>query len=111
MDYYRTIADFPNDSIIEAFVYSLASAMPLFFPTILFSIWVFGTGASYFAILRTSGRKRFFQSLTALSFACFILSLLFASLNSAVVEVFNGYWVGFYVLMTILSYLGLSFYK
>jgi hypothetical protein len=110
MDYYKTVADFPDQSYIMAFIYSVASAMPLFFPITLFVIWLLGGGASYFAILRSTGRKRFFHVATAFSFACFILSLLFASLNGAV-QVLSGYWVGFYALMTGLSYLGLSFYK
>lgn len=110
MDYYKTVADFPDESYIVALIYSVSSAMPLFFPILLFVIWLFGAGASYFAILRSTGRKRFFHVITAFSFASFILSLLFASLNGAV-TVMSGYWVGFYALMTGLSYLGLSFYK
>jgi len=110
MDYYKIVADFPDESYIVALIYSVASAVPLFFPITLFVIWLFGAGASYFAILRSTGRKRFFHVITAFSFASFILSLLFASLNGAVI-VMSGYWVGFYALMTGLSYLGLSFYK
>lgn len=111
MQLYKTISDFPDQSIIMAFIYSIASAAPLFFPIALFIIWISGMGASYFAILRSTGRRRFFQVATAFSFAIFTISLYFVSLNSATIEVMSGYWVAFYVLMTALSYLGLSFYK
>lgn len=113
MDMYKTIADFSNESIIMAMIYSVASAVPPFFAVALFIIWIFGSASSYFAILRLTGKKRFFHSATAFSFACFIFSLLFASMNDPTVPitVMNGYWVGFYALMTGLSYLGLSFYK
>lgn len=110
MEFYKTVADFPDESFIIALIYSISSAMPLFFPILLFVIWLFGGGASYFAILRSTGKKRFFHVTTAFSFASFILSLLFASLNGDVI-VMEGYWVAFYALMTGLSYLGLSFYK
>jgi Na+-driven multidrug efflux pump len=110
MDLYKTVADFPDNSYIMALIYSVSSATPLFFPIALFLIWLLGGGASYFAILRSTGRKRFFHVATAFSFVSFILSLLFTSLNGDVI-VMSGYWVGFYALMTGLAYLGLSFYK
>ncbi len=111
MDKYKIITDFPGESVILALIYSVASAMPPFFAISLFVIWLFGSASSYFAILRLTGKKRFFHVVTSFSFATFILSLLFASLNSSSVQVLNGYWVGFYALMTGLAYLGLSFYK
>ena len=111
MDYYKIITDFPSESVIVALIYSVASAVPPFFALSLFVIWLFGSASSYFAILRLTGKKRFFHVITGFSFGTFIISLLFASLNSSTVTVLNGYWVGFYVLMTGLSYLGLSFYK
>lgn len=110
MDYYKTIKDFPNESYIVAFIYSVASASPLFFTVFLFFLWIFGTGSSYYAILRATGKKRFFQVALSFSIACFVLSLLFISLNGEV-EVLNGYWTIFYALMSGLAYLGLSFYK
>lgn len=110
MEFFKTVADFNDVSLILALIYSLADAMPPFFSIALFIIWLFGSAASYFAILRSTGRKRFFHVTTAFSFGSFILSLLFASLNGEVI-VMSGYWVAFYILMTGLSYLGLSFYK
>jgi hypothetical protein len=111
MDMYKTITDFPDQSVIVALIYSVVSAVPPFFMIALFFVWLFGGGASYFAILRLTGRKRFFHVATGFSFGSFILSLLFASLNSSTVTVLSGYWVAFYALMTGLAYLGLSFYK
>lgn len=111
MDFYKTIADFPDASFIMAVIFSIVSAVPPFFAVALFVIWMFGSASSYFAILRFTGRKRFFHVTTAFSFAVFILSILFSSLNTAEIQVMNGYWVIFYALMTGLSYLGLSFYK
>lgn len=110
MDYYKTVSDFPSESYIKAFIYSIASATPYFFSVVLLLIWIFGSASSYFAILRSTGKKRFFHVLLAFSFVSFILSLYFISLNGDV-EVMNGYWVVFYALMSGLSYLGLSFYK
>lgn len=111
MDKLKVISDFPDESIIIALVYSVVSAMPQFFSITLFVIWLFGSASSYFAILRSTGRKRFFHVVTAFSFANVILSVLFASMNSSSVTVLNPYWIIFYVLMTGLAYLGLSFYK
>lgn len=113
MDKYKTIADFPDSSIMMALIYSVVSAVPPFFPIALFILWLFGSGASYFAILRLTGRKRFFHVITSFSFACFIFSLYLASMNDSTIPitVLSGYWVGFYALMTGLSYLGLSSYK
>lgn len=111
MNLYKTISDFPDQSILTALIYSVVSAAPLFFPIAVFFLWVLGSGASYFAILRSTGRKRIFHVTTAFSFGCFFISLLLASMNSSSIEVLSGYWVGFYALMTALSYLGLSFYK
>lgn len=111
MDKFKTIADFPDISFIMAVIYSVASASPHFFSVSLFIFWLSGSAASYFAILRLTGKKRIFHSLTALGFSNFILSLFLASMNSTAVEVLNGYWVIFYALMTVLAYLGLSFYK
>ena len=111
MDKFKIVSDFSSEPTIIALIYSVASAMPQFFSISLFVIWIFGSASSYFAILRSTGKKRFFHVITSFSFGVFILSILFASLNSSVVQVLNGYWVGFYALMTGLSYLGLSQYK
>ena len=82
-----------------------------FFSTILFFIWIFFTGASYFTILKTTGKKRFFHSLTAMSFIIFLASILIASMNEIDFVFLNGYWVGFYILMTVVSTYMLSQYK
>lgn len=111
MDKYATITTFVNDTASIAIVKSVVSAVPIFFPLFLFLFFLFGTGASYFAILKTTGKKRFWQSLTGMSFASFIVSLVIASMNEPGITVLSGYWVGFYILMTLGSWYALSQYK
>lgn len=114
MDKYKTIADFSDASTIMAMIYSVASAVPPFFAIAVFVFWIFGSASAYFAILRLTTKKRFFHVATSMSFACFVISLLLASMNNLDdygITVLNGYWVAFYILMTALSFLGLSFYK
>lgn len=111
MDYYRTIDDFSTTSKTLAFFQSIASAVPTYFPMFLFLVWIFGSASSYFVILKTTGKKRFFHSVTAMSFIMFIVALLLASMNTTEVTILNGYWVGFYILMTLFSWYGLTQYK
>jgi len=82
-----------------------------FFSTLLFFLWIFFTGASYFTILKTTGKKRFFHSLTAMSFIMFLASILIAAMNEVDFVFLNGYWVGFYILMTCVSLFMLDKYK
>jgi len=110
MEKFTTIADL-NTTGGLAMIQSLALATPSFFPMMLFIIWIFGTASSYFAILKTTGKKRFWQSFTAMSFATFILSLPLASLNTPLITVLNGYWIGFFILAVLFSWYGLSQYK
>jgi len=111
MEYYRVISDFDTTSSTLAFFQAIASAVPPLFSVILFVFWLLGTATSYFVILKTTGKKRFFQTLTAMSFVMFLASLLMASLNTVDVVVLNGYWIIFYIMMTGLSWLGLRQYK
>jgi|SRR5690606_20558764 len=111
MQKYKTIADFGGVGIVPV-LSSIVTAIPPFFSIMLFILWIAGTGGSYFAILKTTGRKRFFHSLTAFSFICFLLSLLIAGMNGTNDIIFlSGYWVGFYILMTIVSFVLLTRYK
>jgi len=110
MDKFTTITDLSSSAGLALFQ-SLALAMPGFFPMVLFCIWIFGTASSYFAILATTSKKRFWQSFTSMSFATFILSLPLASMNTATVTVLSGYWIGFFILATLFSWYGLSQYK
>lgn len=110
MQKYITMRDFPDAKGVIPVLNSIVTAIPPFFPIILFVIWLLGAGSSYYAILKTTGKKRFWASLTAMSFICFLLSLVIAAMNNTV-EYLSGYWVGFYVLMTLLSWFMLANYK
>lgn len=110
MEKYKTMLDFGGVGIIPL-LSAIVTAIPPFFPVVLFMIWLFGTGGSYFAILKTTGKKRFWHSLTAFSFITFLLSLLIAGMNTAETTFLSGYWIGFYILMTIASFVLLDRYK
>jgi len=107
---YCTMADFGGTGIV-ALLSAIVTAIPPFFSIMLFMLWIFGTGSSYFAILKTTGKKRFWHSLTSFSFVTFLMSLLIAGMNTADVTFLSGYWVGFYILMTIASFVLLDRYK
>ena len=110
MTQLSTIQDFGGVGIIPMFS-AISTVIPLFFPILLFLIWIFGTAASYFTILKTTGKKRFWHSLTAFSFATFIASLLIAAQNTATIPFLKGYWVAFYIVMTVISWVLLDRYK
>ena len=107
---YKTMADFGGQGIIPL-LKAIITAIPPFFSIILFTIWIFGTGASYYVILKTTEKKRFWNCLTAMSFSMFLASLLIAGMNEAAFTFLSGYWVGFYILMTLASYFLLDRYK
>jgi hypothetical protein len=107
---YKTMLDFGGVGIVPL-LSAVVTAIPQFFSIILFVIWIFGTGGSYFAILKTTGRKRFWHSLTAFSFVTFLMSLLVAGMNTSEITFLEGYWIGFYILMTAGSYILLDRYK
>ena len=46
-----------------------------------------------------------------MSFVTFLLSLLIASMNEASFTFLSGYWVAFYILMTLISWFILDRYK
>jgi len=110
MNKYKTMTDFGGDGIIPL-LSAVVTAIPQFFSIVLFVLWLFGTGGSYFAILKTTGKKRFWHSLTAFSFIMFLASLIIAAMNNATTTFLSGYWVGFYILMTIASFVLLDRYK
>lgn len=110
MQKYKTMLDFPDAVGVIPLLNAIVTAIPPFFSIILFVLWLLGAGSSYYAILKTTGKKRFWACLTSMSFVVFLLSLVIASMNN-VVEYLSGYWVGFYILMTLLSWFMLSNYK
>lgn len=109
MDKLATMTDFGGVGVVPL-LDAVVTAVPLFFPMILFAIFLVGTGASYFAILKNTGKKRFWHCMTAMSFVTFLASLIIVAMNLTV-EYLNGYWVGFYILMTLGSWYMLANYK
>lgn len=108
---FCTMIDFGGVGVIPL-LSAIVTAIPPFFSIILFMIWLFGTGGSYFSILKSTGKKRFWHSLTAFSFVCFLMSLVIAAMNGTNDIIFlSGYWIGFYILMTIASFVLLDRYK
>ena len=110
MQKYQTMTDFSGSGFIPI-LSAIVTAIPPFFSIVLFVIWVGGTASSYFAILKLTGKKRFFHALTSVSVICFLSSLLIIGMNTSTMEFLNGYWVGFYILMVLMSYFLLSNYK
>ena len=111
MEKYKTMLDFGDSNGIIPVLSAVVTAIPPFFSIILFMLLILGTASSYFAILTSTGKKRFWHSLTALSFVCFLLSLLISAMNTTTITFLNGYWVGFYILMTLVSWFMLTHYK
>jgi len=109
MEKLNVMADFGGVGVIPL-LSSIVTAIPQFFPIILFFIWIFGTASAYFAMLNFTGRKRFFHALVGMSFAVFIMSLVLAGMN-ATITYLSGYWVAFYLVMTVISFVLLDRYK
>jgi len=109
-----TYKNFTTNGTIEGispFVDSIVTAVPLFFSTFLFLFWIGGALAIYFIVLKTTGNKRFWESLTGMSFTCLLTSLIIALLNTETITYLSGYWVVFYIIATLVSWLILSKYK
>lgn len=107
---YQTMTDFGGVGVVPVMT-AIVTAVPVFFPVLLFVLWLFGTGASYFVILKTTGKKRFWHALTAMAFIIFLASLTIAAMNTTTTTFISGYWVGFYILMTLVSWFMLTNYK
>ena len=107
----KVMSDFGGNGVIPLMKAVTTATLGQFFSIILFMIWILGTASSYFAILKTTGKKRFWHSLTSMSFATFLLSLLIAAMNETSFTFLSGYWVGFYILMTLASFFLLDRYK
>jgi hypothetical protein len=110
MQKYLTMEDFGGQGIIQL-LSAIVTAIPPFFSILLFVLWVFITASSYFTILKTTGKKRFWHSLTAVSFIMFLASLIVAAQNNSDITFLDGYWIGFYILMTVMSWVLLDRYK
>ena len=110
MDKYLTMQDFGGAGIIPL-LKAIVTAIPMFFPMIIFFIWILGTVSSYYSILALTGKKRFWHCLTSMSFSVFLMSLLLAAMNEVDFTYLSGYWVAFYILMTLASWFVLDRYK
>ena len=108
---YCTMSDFGGQGIIPLMKAITQATHGQFFSITLFMIWILGTASSYFSILKLTGKKRFWHSLTAMSFSTFLLSLLIAAMNEASFTFLSGYWVAFYILMTLAAFFLLDRYK
>lgn len=108
---YTTVAQLTDVNPILAFFQAVALAVPPFFPLAIFLFWIMGSASSYFIILKTTGKKRFFHTITSMSFVMFLVSLFLASMNTTTVTIMGGYWVAFYIVATALSWWGLTQYK
>jgi len=110
MQKYKTMLDFGGIGVMPL-LSAVVTAIPPFFSIILFILWIAGTGGSYYAMLKSTGRKRFWSALTAMSFVIFLSSLPLLAMNTAAITFLEPYWVGFYILMTLGSWFMLSHYK
>ncbi len=104
------MSDFTGAGLVPM-MKAVVTAIPEFFPLTLFAIWIFGTASSYYSILKLTGKKRFLHALTSVSFFVFLCSLVISAMNESAFTYLSGYWVGFYILMTLASWFMLDAYK
>lgn len=110
MQEYLVGADFNGSGFIPI-ASAVSTAIPPFWSILLFVMWISINAASYFSILKLTGKKRFWHTLTATSFVMFLVSVVVAAMNTATITFLEGYWVGFYILMTVMSWVILEKYK
>ena len=110
MQKYLTMTDFSGSGIMPI-LKAVVTAIPPFFPITLFFIFILGTATSYFAMLKLTGKKRFFQAITAMSFISFLSSIILVAMNDGTITFLSGYWVGFYIVVTVGAYILLEAYK
>lgn len=106
-----TAADFGGTGLIP-YLSAISTFIPIFWPAILFILWIGINATSYFAILKTTAKKRFFHTFIAVSFVFFIISLLIASMNGINdITFLEGYWVAWYLMCTVIGFVLLENYK
>jgi hypothetical protein len=110
MQKYLEYTDFNGTGLVPI-MSAVSTAVPLFWSLLLFGFWIMINGASYFAILKLTGKKRFFHTLVATSFIIFLASVVLSAQNTATIVFLSGYWVAFYLLMTVISWFLLHYYK
>jgi len=108
---YLVSTDFNGSGFVPV-ASAVSTAIPMFWAIMLFVFWVTLNAASYFAILKLTGRKRYWHTLTATSFVMFLAALVLAVMNGINgITFISGYWVAFYILMTVLGWFLLEAYK
>lgn len=110
MDMYKTASDF-NGSGMVPLMSSVSTAVPQFWSYLLFIFWISINAASYFAILKLTGKKRFWHTFVATSFVMFVVSLIISAMNTVTTTFLSGYWIGFYIIMTVIGFFLLDNYK
>lgn len=110
MQKYLEYTDFDGTGLIPI-ASSVSTAIPQFWPLLLFVFYFAINGASYFAILKLTGKKRFFHTFVATSFIIFLASLAISAMNTPTITFLSGYWVAFYMLMVGISWFLLHHYK
>ena len=108
VNFYKTLADYPNQTGINQIAYPLRDAIPLFNPffAILLGFFALVTISSFYVSASFTGKVRFFNSLVVSSFVTFIVAIFF-SLGGLV----TPYAVMFFISMTAISFALLIFYK
>lgn len=108
---YLVSTDFNGTGLVPV-MSAVNTAIPPFWGFMLFVLWVVLNAAAYFSILKLTGRKRFFHTFTASSFVFFLISLVIAAMNNVNdITFLSGYWVAFYILMTVIGWFMLKEYK
>lgn len=105
-----TMADFGGQGVLPM-LKAIITSLPEFFSMFIFAVWIFGSASIFFTVSRLTGKKRFWHALTAMSFICFLLSLTIVAMNEVDFIFLSGYWVGFYILMILVSWYMLANYK
>ena len=106
-----TATDFGGTGLIP-YMSAISTFIPMFWAATLFVLWIVINAASYFAILKSTGKKRFWHTFVSVSFVFFIISLLIASMNGINDVIFlEGYWVAWYILCTVIGFILLENYK
>lgn len=107
---YKTMLDFPNQSVPMAITSSVVTAIP-FFSVTIFLLWLIAPAAAFFAIRKITGKSRYWHSITAMSFVCFLASITIAMMNTDAITYIEPYWIAFYILATVGCWFMLKIYK
>lgn len=110
MQKYLEYTDFNGSGFVPV-MSAVSTAVPPFWSLLLFVFWIAINGAAYFAILKLTAKKRFFHTFLSTTFIMFIASIIIAAQNTPTITYLSGYWIAFYLLMTLIGYWLLENYK